>query len=134
VGWCQLTTAAFKALAEAAWPALTCLVAFDAEAQFDGPPALGAAAFASFPALEALMLSGVRLGEAGARVLASRRWSRLRRLDLCNTELDAAGVAALARGAWPALARLDLRGNGLGARLALEDVRRWAPALEELVQ
>ena len=132
VSYCKLSAAGFKALVEAAWPALTCLVAFDAQAQLDGPHALGAAAFAGFPVLEALMLSGVRLGEAGVRVLASRRWARLRRLDLCNTELDAAGVAALARGAWPALVRLDLRRNGLGVPPTLEDARRWAPPLVEL--
>ena len=177
--------AGFKALVEASWPALTSLRAQAAEAAFDGPHALGSAAFAGFPALEELKLTGVKLGEAGARVLASRRWARLRCLHLDHTALGAAGVAALARGewpaleeldlswvefreagaamlasrcwprlerlvlvganlgdaglaalargAWPALARLNLRYNNLCAQLALEDARRWAPALVELV-
>jgi hypothetical protein len=49
---------------------------------FGGAHALGAAAFAGFPALEALDLSYVALGEAGARLLASRRF-RMLRLHIC---------------------------------------------------
>ena len=101
---------------------------------FDGPHALGAAAFAAFPALEELDLCGVQLGEAGARLLASRLWPRLRKLDLFSARLGDAGLAALACGAWPALEVLDLRYNILGAPPTLEDARRWAPALVELQQ
>ncbi len=124
----QLSAAGFKALDEAAWPALASLSARFASVAFDGPHALGAAVFAGFPALEELDLAGVPMGEAGAALLASHRWLRLGGLNLSNCKIDDAGVAALARGAWPALERLNLRGNGLGARLALVDARRWAPA------
>ena len=161
VNYCKLSAATFKALVEAAWPALTYLTTQAAKtAFFDGPHALGAAAFAGFPALEELVLAGVQLREADAALLASRRWPRLKKLNLCNTRLGDAGLAALARGPWPALERLDVRQNGLGeaglAALArgawpaleeldlrhhklsappsLEDARRWAPALEELHQ
>ena len=130
----SLSAAGFKALVEATWPALTYLAARKAEAAFNGPPALGAAAFAGFPALEELSLSLVRLGEAGARLLASRRWARLRRLELAGCEMGDAGLAALARGEFPALEWLDLRDNGLGAPLALDAARRWAPALEDLLE
>ena len=132
MGYCQLSAAGFKALAEAAWPALTSLGARQAAVQFEGPHALGAAAFAGFPALEDLVLVHMELGEAGARLLASRRWPRLQKLDLFDARLGVAGIAALARGEWPALVRLRLAGNGLGVPPTLEDVRRWAPALEEL--
>ena len=67
-------------------------------------------------------------------MLASRRWPRLQKLDLQRTRLGAAGVAALARGEWPALQWLCLKENGLPAPLALEEVRRWAPAVEKLLQ
>jgi hypothetical protein len=53
---CRLSAASFKALVEAAWPALTSLEAGHANVAFDGPYALGAAAFAGFPALEVLGL------------------------------------------------------------------------------
>jgi hypothetical protein len=102
--------------------------------EFAGPYALGAAAFAGFPALEELSLSGVRLGEAGARLLASRQWLRLRLLFLDATQLGDAGVAVLAHGAWPALMHLSLEDNGLGAPLALDEARRWAPKLTSLRQ
>ena len=97
-----------------------------------GPDALGAAAFAGFPALVELDLRWVALGEAGARLRASRCWARLRVRLLCGCQIGDAGVAALARGAWPALARLDVSYNRRTARLALEDARRWAPALVAL--
>ena len=88
--------------------------------EFVGPRALGAAAFAGFPALEELGLSGVPLGEAGTRLLASRRWARLRRMQLCSTQLGDAGVLALALGEWPELAWLDLCNNRLSYELILE--------------
>ena len=132
--YCRLSPASFKALVEAAWPALTYLDASYASVAFDGPHALGAAAFAGLPALEELDLTWVPLGEAGARLLASRRWVRLRRLTLESAQLGDAGVTALARGAWPARDYLDQRGNGHGAPVSLESARRWAPALEDLLQ
>ena len=132
-GSCRLSEAAFKALVEASWPALTYLRAFSAEVAFAGPHALSAAAFAGFPALEELHLGFVALGDAGARLLAGGRWARLKKLVLCDARLSDAGVAALARGAWPALERLHLYGNGLRAPPTLEDARRWAPALVELL-
>ena len=131
IGDCGLTAAGFNALVEATWPKLTSLLAFTWTPANYGP--LGAAAFAGFPALEELWLWGVELGEAGARLLASRRWPRLRKLDLHDTKLGAAGVASLARGEWPSLQWLSLRDNRLPAPLALEEARRWAPALEELI-
>ena len=125
---CSLSAASFKALVEATWPALTLLSAHDAKVEFAGPHALGAAAaFAGFPALEALRMAGVVLGAAGARLLASRRWPCLRELHLFNTQLGDAGVAALARGTWPALTYLNLCANGLTAPPDFED----APALVE---
>jgi hypothetical protein len=120
-----------KALVEAAWPALILLSAGGADVAFFGTDALRAAAFAGFPSLEELDLARVRLREAGAALLASRRWPRLKMLKLTRARLGEAGVTALARGAWPALEVLDLSGNGVGA-LALEDARRWAPALTTL--
>ena len=132
VNECNLSAAAFKALVEAAWPALASLDACVARVEFAGPHALGAAAFAGFPALEELNLQEVKLGEAGARLLASRRWARLRKLLLENTRLGDAGLAALARGAWPALNRLDVSGNDLGAPPTLAAARRWAPVLTQL--
>ena len=57
----------------------------------------------------------IELGEAGAALLASRRWPRLWELDLRRARLRAAGAAALACEAWAALEVLDLRANGLGA-------------------
>ena len=155
---CLLTAASFKALAEASWPALVYLNADCYEVSFEGPDALGAAAFAGFPALEELDLSSVELGEAGARLLASRRWPRLKKLCLLSCALDDAALAALARGAWPALKTLylgmnrasnaghaalargdwpalealDLGCNHLSPQPTLEDVRRWAPALVKL--
>ena len=129
---CHLSAAGFKALVEATWPALTHLGASGAAVEFDGPHALGAAAFAAFPALEELNLSYVELGEAGARLLASRRWPRLRVLSLSGCSIGDAGLAALARCACPALWWLDLKGNGLSAPPTLEDARRWAPALVQL--
>ena len=134
VNYCHLNAASFKALVEAAWPALISLCAIGAEMAFAGPHALGAAAFAGCPALEELDLSFVDLGEAGAALLASRCWSRLRKLNLRFTQLGRAGVAALARGAWPALSYLDLEEIGLSAPLALEEARRWAPKLDTLRQ
>jgi hypothetical protein len=106
------------------------------EAAFDGPHALGVAAFAGFPALEELDLACVQLRVAGAARLASGRWPRLRRLCLsrCHFSGAGAGVVALARGEFPALERLDLRGNLFFRESpALEDARRWPPALEELL-
>jgi hypothetical protein len=50
---CKLRAAAFKALVEAAWPALASFRACMADVEFSGPRALGAAAFAGFSALEA---------------------------------------------------------------------------------
>ena len=129
------SAAGFEALFEGAWPALTSQVnASTAKVAFAGPYALGAAAFAGFPALEELHLEGVWLGEAGARLLASRRWPRLQTLILDQAQLDDASVAALARREWPALAALSMRDNGLSAPLALEEARRWAPKLAELRQ
>jgi hypothetical protein len=134
LGCCKLSAASFKALVVVAWPALTYLNAGLAAVESDGPHALGPAAFAGFPALEELELSYVELGEAGARLLASWRWARLKRLVLAGAGLSEAGVAALARGVWPALEQLNLRDAGLSAVLALADARRWAPALLELLQ
>ncbi len=89
--------AGFEALVEAAWPALTSFSAtlmgrwedeaeewdrWTLESSAGGADALGAAAFAGPPALEVLDLSGVALGEAGAALLASRRWTRLSMLFL----------------------------------------------------
>ena len=132
VGICYMSAAGFKALVEANWPALTHLRAKEAHAAFDGPHALGAAAFAGFPALEELDLSDVPLGAAGAALLASRSWPRLRVLILRGCQIGDAGLAALAGGAWPALKMLNLRINGLSARPTLPTVRRWAPALADL--
>jgi hypothetical protein len=132
VSHCRLSAVNFKALVEAAWPALIYLDACFAKAEFAGPHALGGAAFAGFPALEELDLAYVPLGAAGAALLASRRWARLKMLYLTDAGLGDAGLAALSRGAWPALVRLHLRGNGLGTRPTLEDARRWAPALRSL--
>ena len=132
VSSCELSTASFEALVEAACPALVSLSARWARVAFDGPHALGAAAFAGFPALEELDLSFVQLGDAGAALLASRRWARLKELVAFECGLGDAGLAALARGAWPALEALDLRWNNFGAPPTLEDARRWAPALVEL--
>ena len=134
VSHCHLSAAGFKALVEATWPALTFLDAAVAKVALSGPHALGAAAFADLPALEELDLSFVRVGEAGAALLASGSWARLKKLVLCNTQLGDAGLTALARGAWPALERLDLRWNFFGAPPTLEDARRWAPALVEMHQ
>ncbi len=131
---CRLSAASFKALVEAAWPALTSLEAGHANVAFDGPYALGAAAFAGFPALEELGLAYVELGEAGAALLSRRRWARLRRLKLDHCRIGDAGLAALARGAWLALERLDLSWNDFSAPLALASARRWAPALVNLRQ
>ncbi len=72
LSYCRLSAASFKALVEAAWPALTSFSAQAARVEFAGPHALGAAAFARFPALEELNLSEVPLGEAGAALLAGR--------------------------------------------------------------
>jgi hypothetical protein len=94
VSYCRLSAAGFKALVEAAWPALTSLGARGARVKFDGPHALGAAAFAGFPALEELDLSSSGLGAEGAR-LASRHWPRLKKLVLRACALDDAGLAAL---------------------------------------
>ncbi len=132
VSECELSAAGFKALAEAACPALTSLSASHTEVAFDGPLALGAGAFAGFPALEELVLVRVPLGEAGARLLARRRWARLKKLNLCVARLDDAGVAALALGAWPVLERLFLLQNRLSAPPTLEEAHHWAPALVEL--
>jgi hypothetical protein len=134
VGCCRLSAAAFKTLVEASWPALTSLSASRAAIEFDGPHALGAAAFAGFPELDELQLSWIELGETGAHLLASRRWPGLRMMSLKGAQLGDAGVAALARGAWSALFHLNLEENGLGAPLALEEAHRWAPRLEELLQ
>jgi hypothetical protein len=101
VSHCDLSAAGFKALVEARWPALTFLDADGAKMAFDGPHALGDAAFAGFPALETLDLSNVKLGEAGARLLASRRWARLKSLAAYKCGLGDAGLAALARGDFP---------------------------------
>ena len=133
LGECYLSAAGFKALVEAVWPALTSLrTSARYGLHLDGPHALGPAAFAGFPALEALFLEKVDLGEAGAALLASRRWTHLRRLGIPCCRLDDAGLAALARGKFPALEWLDLGGNRLRAPPTLEDVRRWAPALRRL--
>jgi hypothetical protein len=134
LGYNHLNAAGFKALVEAAWPALITFGTVFADVEFDGPHALDASAFAGFPALEELDLSHVPLGEAGARLLASRRWARLKKLNLDRCRIDDAGLAALALGAWPALAALGLNGNDLGAPPTLEDARRWAPALEKLLE
>ena len=118
VASCHLSAAGFKALVEAAWPALAYLDAGGAGVAFAGPHALGAAAFAGFPALEQLDLAEVVLGEAGAQVLAGRRWPRLRVLNLDSTVLGDAGLAALARGEWPALEELSLDDCGLSTASA----------------
>ena len=75
------------------------------------------------------------LDEAGVRLLASRRWPRLKRLELWIVPA-AAGVAALAQGAWPALEVLALAlvlgEDVFGYQLTLADARRWAPALQNI--
>ena len=128
---CVFSPANFKALVEADWPTLTFLDA--KQGTIDGPLALDAAAFAGFPALEELVLPTMRLDEADARLLLSRRWPRLARLDLRGAVRVSGDVvrAALARGEWPALK--TLRANADIGPLTLEDARRWAPALEELL-
>ena len=130
VGNCIFSTVSFNALVEAAWPALTSLIARGASVATAGPLALGAAAAAGFPVLEELVLPITVLDEAGARLLLSRRWPRLKKLDLIGARLGAAGVAALARGEWPALKVLRVDAS-LGP-LTLRDARRWAPALVTL--
>ncbi len=130
VRFCRLSAAGFKTLVDAEWPALTRLLA---GAATHGADALGADAFAGFPALEELALASVRLGEAGVRLLASRRWPRLNRLELWAAPA-AAGVAALARGTWPALEVLALGRDIFALRqLTLAEARRLAPALRELI-
>ena len=131
---CNLGRAAFTPLVEGAWTALTHLHACAGEWLREDPNALGAAAFAGFPALQELDLRCVRLDGGGAQLLASRRWLRLKKLALPYGRLDDAGVAELGRGEWPALERLELRYNRRVAPLALEDVRRWAPAMVEILQ
>jgi hypothetical protein len=88
---------------------------------FDGPHALGAAAFTGSPALVELDLTCAVLGEAGAALLASRRWARLRELNLVRCRLRDAGRAALPRGA---------RARGVAAagaaRRALQQLARAA--------
>ena len=129
---CGLCAAAFKALVEASWPALTFLDASSSSAKCDGPHALGPAAFAGFPKLEGLVLDWVPLGAAGALTLASRRWPFLSELWMGTAGLGDAGLAALARGAWPALVRLDVRRNGFSAALNWDAIYRSAPALVDL--
>ena len=129
--FCVLSAESFKALVEAEWPALTHLGATHAVVAFDGPHALGAAAFAGFPALEELDLTEGDVRAAGAALLASRSWPRLRVLNLFDCWIGDAGLAALARGAWPALEELDLYGSDLCVP-TLEMARRWAPALVKL--
>ena len=134
---CHLSAAGFKALVEVDWPALTYFSAVGSRTAYDS--ALGAAAFAGFPALEELDLSNIWVGAPGVALLAllaSRQWERLEKLTLHSTGLNAAGLAALARGHWPALKWLDICRNHLAHnnRLALEDARRWAPALVTLLQ
>jgi hypothetical protein len=128
-GHCRLSAACFKVLVEADWRALVFLSARLNDVAFGGLHALGGAAFAGFLALEGLDLSYVPLGEAGAALLASQCWPRLRKLNLRFALLKDAGLAALARSAWPALQVLDLRLNYFGAPLALAAARRRAPAL-----
>ena len=76
----------------------------------------------------------VKLGAAGAALLAAQRWARLKMLDLEDCGLGDAGLAALARGAWPALESLNLEDNVFDSEgwLVLDDAPRWAPALKEL--
>ncbi len=103
--------------------------------EFNGPRALGAGAFAGFPALEELDLARMPLGEAGAALLGRRRWARLKKLTLSPAGIDAAALAALALGAWPALEVLDVYQAGLPPTdvvVSVGEVRRWAPALVEL--
>ncbi len=133
VSHCRLSAACFAALVEGAWPALTYLNAHNGITAQD-PHALGAAAFAGFPALEELDVSWMELHEPDLRALtiqpAARLPERLKRLVLCDTPIGGAGVAEFARGAWRALEALDLR--GCECALTLEDARRWAPALANL--
>ncbi len=95
--------------------------------------AAAAAALVALSRHVGLRCLDVPLGEAGAALLARRPWPRLKNLRLFACSLGNAGIAALARGAWPALEVLHLSGN-FSARPALEDARRWAPALVELIQ
>jgi hypothetical protein len=83
--------------------------------------------------LAVLNVSWAGLGVAGVRALASRRWPRLRLLDVRGPRLNDACVAALALGEWPALEELRLGDAVFPALLALDDARRWAPALRTLV-
>jgi hypothetical protein len=130
VRWASLGAAGFKAIGEAAWPALTTFTVAQAVAAFEGPSALGAA-FAGFPRLEELTLMMMPLGEPGAQLLAIRRWPRLRKLSLRHSCGGGAGEATLARGQWPELELLNLRRIGprsIRTPLSIEDVLRWAPA------
>jgi hypothetical protein len=138
-----LSTAAFRALAAAAWPEVLhfCVVVEEDEQESDWADsdnedegdALDAASFALCPKLEELYLRAVPMGAASARVLASRRWARLEVPSLTDTQLDDTALAALARGAWPALVHLNLWHNaGIRAPPTLADVRRWAPARTHL--
>ena len=128
---CSLNAASFKALVEAAWPALTSLKAPGANVDFAGPYALelDGPAFAGFPALEELDLSGVPLGEVGMWLLGTRPWEHLKKLDLRDARLDVPSAAVLASREWAALEVLDLRGNRLGWVLTFEVPRLWSPEL-----
>jgi hypothetical protein len=95
---CSITVAGFKALVEAGWPALTYLDAGGARLTFYGTHAPSAAAYARFPALEELHLFGTLVGLAGRRLLTSRRWTHLRKLDLTSGQIGDVGVTALERG------------------------------------
>ena len=134
VSMCSLSPANFKAIIEGTWPALTSLTATEACTGDMGDRALdfSAASFAGFPKLEALNMASVKLGEEGARALASRRWSHLRMLNMNKTRLQERGWATIARGEWPALQQLSLTSFDVPGIFTLDDARRWAPALLEL--
>ena len=132
VGLCDLTAAGFKALVEAAWPALTYFDAREAKAADEGPHALGPAAFAGFPVLEELDLTDVVLGDAGAALLASRRWLRLRELYLNQASIGAAGLKALVEACWPALTHFGVRSMHDGPHALGAAAFAGFPALQAL--
>jgi hypothetical protein len=132
----EISAAGLASLLRCRWPALEALRVTNISGRVDfADAALAGASFDGLARLAFLDLSGLRLGAAGARLLAGTRWEQLRALGLAGTGLDDAAVAALAPAgpaAWPRLACLNLWANSVLAPPTLEQARRWAPALETL--
>ena len=124
---CNMSTVNFKALVEAAWPALSSL---ECDMGFDGPHELGAASFAGFPALEELNCDVIP-AEAGVWLLASQRLPRLSALDLSGSRIGTAGLTALLAAPAFAIRRLNLNNCGLNATSLLHLANAGWP-LEEL--